>query len=151
MKQKRNLKRLLLFTLLLCMTLAIPSMDARAAKIKPKTGTYEKHFPGWRMGSCRTVVIKQITKKKVTFQIQYASLSKLAYTKKIVGNRKGNTVTFTYTDPGWKEKGKGTMKLYNKYIKIKTKTTSEQLGFIGTDGKYFKLKLKNNKKKFMSY
>lgn len=150
MKRKRNLKIFSLVILLLCITFAIFSVDAQAAKIKPKTGTYEKYFPGWRMGSYRTVVIKEITKKKVTFQIQYTSLSKIAYTKKIVGKRKGNTVTFTYKDTGWGEKGKGTMKLYNNYIKIKTKTTSRQLGFIGTDGKYFKLKLKNNKKKFAS-
>lgn len=148
MKQKRNLKMSCLLIFLLCAALVIPSMDAQAAKIKPKTGTYEKHFKGQYTDSYRNVVIKKITKKTVTFQIQYASLSKIAYTKKIVGKRKGNTVTFTYRDEGWKETGKGTMKLHNNYIKIKTKSTRNTYGFIGTDGKYLKLKRKNSSKKF---
>lgn len=148
MKQKRHFKMLCLLTLLLCAALVIPSMDVQAAKIKPKTGTYEKHFINQYSDSYRTVVIKKITKKTVTFQIWYTSLSKEAITNKIVGKRKGNTVTFTYQDDGWHEKGKGTMKLHNNYIKIKTKSTGNTAGFIGTDGKYFKLKRKNSSKKF---
>lgn len=150
MKKKSHLKILFLLTLLLCTTLAIPPTDVQAAKAKPQTGTYVKHFSSGRYSSSRTVVIKKITKKEVTFQIWYESLSKVSFSKKIVGKRKGNTVTFNYKDMGWGEKGKGTMKLYKNYIKIKTKSTNNTYGYIGTDGKYFKLKRKNGSKKFTS-
>ncbi|MCD8018279.1 MAG: hypothetical protein LUF92_01450 [Clostridiales bacterium] len=138
--------RMGLLMVLFMAILLIPSTKIHAAS---RTGTYQKHFTSSSSSwdSYRTVVIKKITKKKVVFQIQYATLSKEAYTKKIVGKRTGNKVTFTYYDAGWGERGKGTMKLSKNYIKIKTTTTSGS-GFIGTSGKYFKLKRVSSKKKF---
>lgn len=143
MKQKCNI--LLLSLLLLIYFFPIKASAA------PRTGTFQKHFVGENADSYRTVVVKKITKKKVTFQIQYARSNpyKLACTEKIVGRRKGNTVKFKYKD-SWGVSGKGTMKLSKNYIKIKT-TDTKGLGFIGTDGKYFKLKRVSGNKKFVSY
>lgn len=149
MKRKSNLKTYYFFVLVLLVAFMIPSMESQAAS-KPKTGTYQKHFVGESADSYRTVIIKKISKKQVIFQINYdrSNPYKSASTKKITGKRKGNTVTFSYKDTGWGEKGKGTMKLSKNYIKIKTKSAKNHDGFIGTDGKYFKLKRISSKTKF---
>ncbi|MCD8021410.1 MAG: hypothetical protein LUF92_18130 [Clostridiales bacterium] len=132
-----------------CFLLLLP-VRAQAAV---RTGTYEKNTTSnGTTVSTRTVVIKKITKKKVVFQISFTSLRRLASTKKIVGKRKGNKVTFTYYSPNWDEYGTGTMKLYKNYVKIKTTTTKSNLGgYIGTSGKWVKLKRTSGSKKFITY
>ena len=151
MKQKYHLKRFCLLAFLLFAILAIPSMDAQAAKVKPKTGTYIKRFHGEGFDAYGTVIIKKITKKDVTFQFCYESVLKVSYSRKIVGKRKGSTVTFQYKDMSWGEKGKGTMKLANNYIKIKAKANAHSPGYLGTGGKWYKLKRKSGSKKFRTF
>ncbi len=155
MKRKKNQKLLCLLVLVSLLAIIVPAEKVQAAA---RTGTYKKHFVGAGAESYRTVVIKKITKKQVVVQILYdrSNPYRSAYTQKIVGKRKGNTVTFQYRDKGWGEKGKGTMKLSKKYVRIKTTTTgrfgSFQLGsWIGTEGKWFKLKRVSASKKFIYY
>lgn len=155
MKRKMKQKVFCLLAILSLLTLLLPTEEAQAAA---RTGVYKKHFVGSGAESYRTVIIKKITKKQVVFQILYdrSNPYKLAGTQKIVGKRKGNTVTFQYKDTGWGEKGKGTMKLSRNYVKIKTKTTGKigaypSGAWIGTDGKWFKLKRVSASKKFIFY
>ena len=61
MKQKYHLKRFCLLAFLLFAILAIPSMDAQAAKVKPKTGTYIKRFHGEGFDAYGTVIIKKMS------------------------------------------------------------------------------------------
>lgn len=137
-----------LMILLLIAAFVFPTVKSRAAA---RTGTYEKHFSSMNAESYRTVIIKKITKTKVIFQMGYdrSNPYKISYSSKITGKRKGNTVTFTYEEPGWNAAGKGTMKLYKNYIKIKTVSTKGN-GFLDT-GTYFKLKRISSRKKFVSY
>ncbi len=155
MKRKMKQKILCLLAILSLLTLLLPAEEVQAAA---RTGTYKKHFVGGGAESYRTVIIKKITKKQVVFQILYdrSNPYRNACTQKIVGKRKGNTVTFQYKDTGWGEKGKGTMKLSRNYVKIKT-TTTGKIGaypsgaWIGTGGKWFKLKRISASKKFIFY
>lgn len=155
MKKKKNQRLLCFLVLASLLAILVPARQVQAAA---RTGTYKKHFVGMGAESYRTVVIKKITKKQVVFQILYDRTNpyRNACTQKIVGKRKGNTVTFQYRDAGWGEKGKGTMKLSRKYVRIKTTTTGGfgpyQWGaWIGTQGKWFKLKRVSASKKFIYY
>ena len=67
MKQKYHLKRFCLLAFLLFAILAIPSMDAQAAKVKPKTGTYIKRFHGEGFDAYGTVIIKKLQKRRLPF------------------------------------------------------------------------------------
>lgn len=153
MQKKRYVRFVCILAAVISILLTIPSQKVQAA---PRTGTYQKHFSGSVSDSYRTVVIKKITKKQVIFQILYDRSYPYcsANTTKITGKRNGNTVTFTYKDTGWGEKGKGTMKMYKNYIQIKTTTTGKigkwpRGAWIGTDGKWFRLKRVSSKKKFV--
>lgn len=144
-ERTRHAKRILLTAFLLA-ALIIPSTATFAA---PRTGTYEKHFVGAGADSYRTVVIKKVKKNKVVFQIQYARSYPFreSWTEKITGTRRGNRVTFKYSEPGWNSAGSGVMKLKKNSVKIKA-TASRGYGFIDTGGMTFKLKRVSNSKKF---
>ena len=94
------------------------------------------------------------TANKVVFQIQYARSFPFreSATNKIVGRRKGNTVTFSYKEAGWGYSGTGVMKFKKNAVKIKTSgTPGSDYGFISTGGQTFKLKRVSSKKKFAAY
>lgn len=131
----------ILFVSLVLFTLAVPSTGVNAAG---RTGKYERHFVGERVDSYRTIVIKSIKKKKVRFQMGYARSYPCVDDRSnvITGIKKGNKVTFQYSD-SWNSSGTGTMKLYKNYIKIKTFGN----GYLSTDGKWFKIKRISNSKK----
>lgn len=135
--------------MLLAMVVIFTSFTVRA-QAAARTGTYEKHFTGTMAESYRTVIIKKITKSKVIFQMTYDRNNpyRTSFSLKITGKRKGNKVTFTYEEPGWQAAGKGTMKLYKNYIKIKT-TSTKGYGYLTTSGTFFKLKRVSNSKKFV--
>lgn len=156
MKKKIYSKLICLFALTAAaMLTVIPAMEVQAA---PQTGTYQKRYARTTNDCCRTVIIKKITKKRVVFQMLYDQNipPRLAHSERIIGKRKGNTVTFNYKDISWGEKGKGTMKLSKKYVKIKAVKTGtigswHQGAWIGTAGKWYKLKRVSDKKKFYSH
>lgn len=154
MKKMRNSTKRMRTYLLTAFLLAALILPSTAAFAAPRTGTYEKHFVGAGADSYRTVVIRKIKKNKVVFQIQYARSFPFreSATNKIVGRRKGNTVTFSYKEAGRGYSGTGVMKFKKNAVKIKTSgTPGSDYGFISTGGQTFKLKRVSSKKKFAAY
>lgn len=158
LSNKKKLKGVaLLLTLLLAAALLMPVPANAATKY---TGTYMKV---WKTSSpYRTteinpsyaVTINKLKKKKAILQISYCGVngSPLYETKIITAKRSGKKLTFKWED-SWCNKGKGTIKLYKGYLKIKMKqtyTAKWNRSTLRTKG-YMKIKKKNNKTKLYKW
>lgn len=131
-------------TLLLSLTLLLgilsDTQEASAAS-KFQKGTFVRTFNSG--GYYRAVIIKKVSKKKVTFRMTYGSLRRESWSNTIKGKRKGNKVKFTYKTVGEDEKGSGVLTLRKNAITLQTKSKSG-VGNLTTDNKIIKIKKKDN-------
>lgn len=129
-----------------------------------RTGTYSKT---WKAPSSAynptginptySVVINRISKKSIRFQVDFTGMNgNYVYSTKVINaGIKNNKVTFKWKD-SWTNHGKGVLKLYGSYVKIKmtvtkqaklNRNTLETRGhYAGKDG-YLKLKRTSSQRK----
>lgn len=145
----------LIFTLVLTL---LPTVPAEAAT--KYTGTYQqtykvpKSYGKVIIKPTYAVVINKIAKGKIRFQVEFVGVngSPLYQTNVITAKLKNKTTSFKWRDT-WGNSGKGKMKLYKNYVKIKmiqTKTSGINRSTLARE-KYLKLKKKNNKKKVYNW
>lgn len=140
----------LIFTLMLTL---LPATPAEAAS--KYTGTYQKVYKLSKAYKkayppIYTVTINKVTKNKIRFQVEYLGIngSPIYQSNVITSKLKSKASSFKWKDT-WGNSGKGKIKLYKNYIKIKmvqTKTAKWNRSTLDTT-KYLKLKKKNNTKK----
>lgn len=133
MKKMRIVSFVLMIALLGCV---ISNQRVLAAK----KGTYQKSFNSG--GFYRSVTIKKISSKKITFKMNYDSLRYMGVSTTITAKIKGNKVKFKFREAYALPKsavGTGTMTLHNNYVILQTKIKNNCLS---TDGKKVKLKRK---------
>lgn len=131
-------------TLLLSLTLLLGILSdtqAVSAASKFRKGTFVKSFNSGVY--FRAVIIKKVTKKKVTFRMTYSSLRRERWSNTIKGKRKGNKVKFTYKEDYRDIKGSGILTLRKNSITLQTKSKSGY-GYLNTDNKAIKIKKKDN-------
>lgn len=115
-----------------------------------RTGTYTKDYGA----GIHEVAIKKISGNKITFQVRFVSMRRIAWTDaitaKITGS-KGNKVYFKYENVSWGGAGKAVMVLSQNYVKIKLTNTNGREDYLTTGSKTITLKRTSSKKDIILY
>lgn len=141
----------LIFALILTL---LPSAPTEAAT--KYTGTYQqtykvpKSYGKVIIKPAYSVIINKISKGKIRFQVEFIGVngSPLYQSNIITAKLKNKTTSFKWRD-SWGNRGKGKMKLYKNYVKIKmieTKSSMRNRGTLARE-QYLKLKKKSSNKK----
>lgn len=147
------MKKIITSCLIFILVLTVfPICEVQAAA--KYTGTYYKTYKVNQKVTSKptySVTINKVKNKKIKFQVLYVGINASPYyeTNVITAKLKNKTASFKWND-SWGNSGTGKIKLGKGYIKIKMKQTKKaewNRATLDTQGKYIKLKKKNNNNK----